>query len=221
MLGEAVLAGSRAVRANIPILVFDRDRQVREAIRWCGLSVAWAAVAAAIAVIAGLEAGALALVGFGADSATDGLASAVLVWRFRHERSGGHRVDLVERRAAKAVGTILILIGLYLTASSIAALAKHSAPDSSTVGIILTAASILILPTLARAKLRLAASLHSTALRGDGILSLAGAALAAVTLTSLGLKSALGWWWSDAVAALLIAAFLLRGGWITSRSARN
>jgi divalent metal cation (Fe/Co/Zn/Cd) transporter len=199
----------------------ERDRQVREAIRWCVLSVAWAAVAGASAVIAGLEAGAIALVGFGADSATDGLASAVLVWRFRHERSGGHHVDLVERRAAKAVGTILILIGIYLSASAIAALANHSAPDSSTVGIVLTAASVVILPTLARAKLRLAGSLHSPALRGDGVLSLAGAALAAVTLASLALKSALGWWWSDAAAALMIAAFVLREGWVTRGSARN
>jgi divalent metal cation (Fe/Co/Zn/Cd) transporter len=199
----------------------ERDRHVREAMRWCALSVAWAAVAGASAVIAGLEAGAIALVGFGADSATDGAASAVLVWRFHYERSGGQHVQLVERRAAKAVGTILILIGLYITASAIAALASHSGPDSSTVGVILTAASLLILPTLARAKLRLAAPLHSTALHGDGILSLGGAALAAVTLASLAVKSALGWWWSDAAAALLIAAFLLREGWVISRSARH
>jgi len=66
---------------------------------------------------------------------------------------------------------------------------------------------------LARAKLRVAGALESSALRGDGILSLAGALLAAVTLASLALNAGLGWWWSDAAAALLIAAFLLREGW--------
>jgi putative Mn2+ efflux pump MntP len=68
---------------------------------------------------------------------------------------------------------------------------------------------VLVLPVLARAKLRLAGPLQSSALRGDGILSLAGAALASATLASLLLDASLGWWWSDAVAALVIAATLL------------
>jgi divalent metal cation (Fe/Co/Zn/Cd) transporter len=199
----------------------DRDQYVSEAIRWCALSVAWAAIAGTSAVIAGLAAGAIALLAFGADSITDGLASAVLVSRFRHERSGGHTADLIEHRAAQAVGAILILIGLYVSVDAIAALVGHSSPDSSPAGLALTAASVLVLPVLARAKLRLAGLLHSSALRGDGILSLAGAALATVTLASLALAAALGWWWSDAVAALLISAFLLREGWRTTRSTRR
>ncbi len=90
----------------------ERDRSVSEAIRWCAVSVAWAAVVGASAVLAGLVAGAIALVGFGADSITDGLASALLVWRFRHERSGGGNTGMVEHRAAQPVGAILIVIGL-------------------------------------------------------------------------------------------------------------
>jgi divalent metal cation (Fe/Co/Zn/Cd) transporter len=193
-----------------------RDQHVSEAIRWCALSVGWAALAGAGAVIAGFSAGAIALIGFGADSITDGMASAVLVWRFRHEQSGGHHVHLVERRAAQAVGAILILIALYVAVSAVAALAGHSVPDSSTVGLALTGASVLVLSVLARAKLRLAGRLESSALRGDGVLSLAGAALAAVTLASLALDAAFGWWWCDSVAALLIAAFMLREGWRTA-----
>jgi divalent metal cation (Fe/Co/Zn/Cd) transporter len=198
-----------------------RDHHVFQAIVWCSLSVGWAAIVGAGAIAAGLAAGAIALVGFGADSITDGLASAVLVWRFRQERSGGRSVALIERRAARAVGAILVVIGLYVGASAVAALVGHSMPDDSIPGFVLTAASVVVLPVLARAKLRLADSLHSTALRGDGVLSLAGAALGAVTLASLALDSALGWWWSDAVAALLIAAFLVREGWFTAARARQ
>jgi hypothetical protein len=128
----------------------------------------------------------------GADSITDGLSSAVLVWRFCHERLGRRGVDLVERRAARAVGTILIAIGLYLIVSAIAALAGASAPDRSTLGLALTAAWVVVLPVLGRAKLRLAGSLESSALRGDRVLSMAGAVLAAVTLASLALDSAPG-----------------------------
>jgi divalent metal cation (Fe/Co/Zn/Cd) transporter len=196
----------------------EREQSVSEAIRWCGLSVAWAAIVGASAVVAGVVAGAIALVGFGADSITDGLASAVLVWRFRRERSGGSNTHLVEHRAAQAVGGILIVIGIYVSASAVAALADHSAPTRSTAGLALTAASLLVLPVLARAKLRLSGVLRSRALRGDGVLSLAGAVLAGVTLVSLALHDVLGWWWSDAVFALVIAAFLLREGWRTSKA---
>lgn len=196
--------------------MLEGDEHVSQAIRWCGVSVAWAAIVGATAVIAGLGAGAIVLVGFGADSITDGLASAVLVWRFGHERAGHDNVELIEFRAARAIGAILIAIGGSLSISAIAALAAHSTPDRSPVGLALATASVLVLPVLAQAKLRLADALQSTALRGDGILSLAGAVLAAVTLASLVLDAALRWWWSDAVAALLIATFLVREGWRTA-----
>ena len=78
----------------------------------------------------------------------------------------------------------------------------------------------MVFPVLARAKLRLAGPLASTALRGDGVLSLAGAILAVATLTSLALDSAFGWWWADAVAGLLIAAILLAEGARTVSSAQ-
>ena len=184
------------------------------------MSVAWAGAVGATAVIAGVVVGSVALFGFGADSIVDGSASAVLVWRFRGERTRASSADVVERRAARLVGGILIVIGVYLTVAAAIALANHSHPEHMAVGIALTAASVLVLPVLARAKLRLAKLLGSSALRGDGVLSLAGAALAAATLVSLLVESAFGWWWADAVAALLIAATLLREGSLISVGSR-
>ena len=104
------------------------------------------------------------------------------------------------------------MIGAYLVLAAVIALANHSHPEHTAVGFALTAGSVLVLPVLAQAKLRLAQQLGSSALRGEGVLSLAGAALAAATLVSLLVESAFGWWWADAVAALLIAATLLREG---------
>jgi divalent metal cation (Fe/Co/Zn/Cd) transporter len=104
--------------------------------------------------------------------------------------------------------------------AAVFALANQSHPESTAVGAALTAASVLVLPVLARAKLRLANELGSSALRGDGVLSLAGAVLAAATLISLLVDSAFGWWWADAVAALLIAATLLREGRLISQGAK-
>jgi divalent metal cation (Fe/Co/Zn/Cd) transporter len=150
----------------------------------------------------------------------EGTASGVLVWRFRHEHSGGD-AHVVERRAAVAVGVVMTGVALYLAARSISALVDHSGPTTSSVGIALTAASALVLPVLARAKLRLAAPLGSPGLRGDGVLSLAGAVLATATLLSLVLDASLDWWWADSVAALLISTTLVVEGPRTVASARQ
>jgi divalent metal cation (Fe/Co/Zn/Cd) transporter len=197
-------------------LVIARSNELRQAVWWCALSVAWAVLAGATALIAGLVVGSVALMGSGADSIVDGSASAVLVWRFGAERSRASHGDAVERRAVRLVGGILVLIGVYLAVAALVALAKHSRPEHSAVGVALTAASIVVLPVLARAKLQLSKQLGSSALRGDGVLSLAGAALAAATLVSLVAESAFGWWWADGVAALLIAGTLLREGFLIS-----
>ena len=197
-----------------------RSDQLAQGVWWCALSVTWATAAGATALIAGLVSGSVALIGFGANAIVDGSASAVLVWRFRAERSGARHADAVERRAARVVGAILLLIGLYVVVAAAFALANHSHPKSTPVGAALTAASVLVLPVLAKAKLRLAKQLDNSALHGDGVLSLAGAVLAAATLISLLLNSAFDWWWADAVAALLIAGTLLREGWLISGARR-
>jgi divalent metal cation (Fe/Co/Zn/Cd) transporter len=197
----------------------ERHLLLSAAIYWSAASLAWASLVGLTAVVAGLAASSVALVGFGANSILDGSASAVLVMRFRHEHLGRGDADPVERRAGYAVGAAMIGVALYLTVSAIAALASASKPQTSTIGIAITTASVVVFPVLARAKLRLSGPLGSTALRGDGVLSLAGAILAGATLASLALDSAFGWWWADAVAALLIAAILLGEGTRTIRSA--
>jgi divalent metal cation (Fe/Co/Zn/Cd) transporter len=188
-----------------------RHDQLSAAIGWSAASIAWAGAVGAASLVAGFAASSLALVGFGANSLLDASASGVLIWRFRHERSGGTG-HLAERRAAAAVGVVMIAVGLFLGVRAIASLADHSVPDTSSIGIALTSASVFVLPVLARAKWRLAGSLGSRGLRGDALLSSAGAVLAAATLLSLALNAAFDWWWGDASAALLIAAILVIEG---------
>ena len=189
-----------------------RHELLLRATRWSALSLAWASLVGTTALVAGFAASSVALVGFGANSVLDGSASAVLVWRFRHEHLGTADADAVERRAALAVGAAMAAVGVYLAVTAISALAGHSEPDRTSIGYVLTGASVCVFPVLARAKLRLAAGLRSPALRGDGVLSLAGAVLAAATLTGLLLDAAFDWWWADATTALFIAAMLLGEG---------
>lgn len=188
------------------------------AVLWCAASVVWAVLVGAAALVAGFVASSTALVGFGLDSLVDGGASATLVWRFRHELHGERPGHELERQAARVVGALLGVIALYLIVRAVIALAEHSGPSSSTVGLILTAASIIVLPVLGANKLRLSRSLASQTLRADGVLSVAGAALAAAALIGLALSTSLDLWWADSIAALLIALMLGRESVLTLRA---
>jgi divalent metal cation (Fe/Co/Zn/Cd) transporter len=189
------------------------------AVRWSAASLAWAILTGGAAVAAGLIADSTALVGFGLDSLLDGGASAVLVWRFSEELRGHQHSHLLEQRAARVVGALLAVIALYLVGHSIHSLANHTGPSASAVGLTITAASLFVLPVLARAKFRLSRRLGSRALRADAFLSAAAAALAAAALLGLLLSTGLDVWWADSVAALLIAVTLLRESALTLREA--
>lgn len=198
-----------------------RGELLHAAVRVSVFSVCWSAVVGMGALFAGAVAGSLALVGFGLDSLIDSSASVVLVWRFRVERNAPLHAERVERTAARVVGATLLAIALYIVIESIRALVTRVEPSNTIVGDAIAIASLVVLPIVARVKFRLAARLGSPALRGDGVLTAAGAVLALVTLLALVLDNAFGWWWSDAVAALVIAALLATEGARSLNSAGN
>jgi divalent metal cation (Fe/Co/Zn/Cd) transporter len=193
--------------------VSGRRSLVTAAIRVSSVSVVWSLLVGTLAVIAGVSAHALALVALGLESIVDGSASVVLVWRFEVERRDPDRARRVERVAHWFNAVTLLVVAVYVAAQAIRALATGAEPDGVTAGIVIAVASMVVLPFLAVAKLRLARRLQSAALRGDGILTATGAVLASAVLLGLVVNETFGWWWSDAGAAVLIAAFLGREAW--------
>ncbi len=189
-----------------------RLRLTRLAVMACAGSVVWALAAGIAAIMLGTAAGSVALVAFGLDSLVDASASGVLVWRFGRNGRSGADSGRVEHIAVRLVGAALVMSALYVTAQAIFALAARSGPGHTAAGLALAGASVFVLPVLAHLKLRLARDLGSGALRGDGVLSAAGAGLAAATLLGLVVGGALGWWWADSAAALVIAGALAREG---------
>jgi len=183
----------------------------------CGCSLAWAALAGVTSVAAGAITGSLALLAFGLNSVIDGSASGILVWRFRLELRRAGNPEHAERLATKAIGAAMLAAAVYVLAQAARSLIVQAQPGHSGVGLMLLAGSVLVLPVLGYIKLRLAKRLRSRALRGDGILSAAGAALAAVALAGTAVSESLGWWWADPAAASLIALFLAQEGWHTLR----
>jgi divalent metal cation (Fe/Co/Zn/Cd) transporter len=187
-----------------------RETDLKRALRLSALSIAWSGVAGAVAVLAS---GSLSLLGFGADAVIDSIASVVLVWRFTVEARQPQRADRVERAAERVVGLALIALAVYLAFGASRALAAQSHPETSFVSLGLLLASAIVLPPLAAAKYRVAARLASGALRADSILTAVAAVLAVISLASLAAAQALGLWWADAIAALMVGVIVLREGW--------
>ena len=176
------------------------------------LTVGYNAVEGLVAIGAGLVAGSVALTGFGIDSVIEVASGVVLWWRLRAELGAARVGPIVEARAARWAGVLLLALAVYIVAESGRRLFTGDRPGESVVGIVLMALSLIVMPLLARAKLRLAASLGSRALRADAHETIVCAWLSATTLLGLGLNAVLGWWWADPVAALLIGALALEAG---------
>lgn len=189
-----------------------RAAALRRGIALEGVTVGYNALEGIVAIAAGLAAGSIALTGFGIDSVIEVTSGALLWWRLRAELGSAPLGPSVERRAARGAGFLLLALGVYIATDSARLLLTGNRPGSSPVGIVLTALSLIVMPLLARAKLRLAASLGSRALRADAHETIVCAWLSATTLLGLGLNALLGWWWADPVAALAMLPLIVREG---------
>jgi divalent metal cation (Fe/Co/Zn/Cd) transporter len=185
-----------------------RATRVESALRLSYFTIAWNGVIGGAALAVSTVADSLALAGFALNALLDSSASAILVWRFRRERSDPQAAGRLERRAQAFIAGAMLIVALYVGFEATRALLNASHADESLLGVGLAVLSLLILPWLGRMKLQVASALPSRALRGDAVLTLAAAALAAITLVALLATGAFGWWWADPLAALIIAGFL-------------
>jgi divalent metal cation (Fe/Co/Zn/Cd) transporter len=185
------------------------QRAARRARLLAWLSLAYMAAEGAIAIVAAILAGSVALLGFGLDSAIEGLASVIIVWRFTGTRTLS---ETAEARAQKAVAVTFFLLAPYIAYDAAATLIAHSHAKTSWPGIGLSIASLIVMPVLGLAKRRLGARLGSAATAGEGNQNLLCAYLAAGVLAGLLANTVLGWWWLDPVVALGIAGLAVREG---------
>lgn len=160
----------------------------------------------------GLAAGSLSLGGLGASVLVDVVSSAVLIWRFRHERGLGEFPEAAERRAQVVAALGLMAIAIALLATGIEHLVAQTHPSTPALALGLAAANLVVLPLLARWKYRVAHEVASPALHTDAHITMVGTATSALTLLGLALDRGFGWWWADAVAALLIGCMAFDQG---------
>jgi divalent metal cation (Fe/Co/Zn/Cd) transporter len=163
----------------------------------------------AIALIAGIAAGSVALVAFGVDSLIEVVAGLTIVWRFT-----GSRLASVtsERMAQRLIALSYFVLAAYVAVESIRDLVGGHEPGASWVGIGLAAVTAPTMPLLARAKRRVGHALGSAATVGEGGQNMICAYLSIALLVGLLANATLGWWWADPAAALVIGAVALREG---------
>jgi divalent metal cation (Fe/Co/Zn/Cd) transporter len=195
---------------SAPVTV-PRPALVARGLRLTYATISYNAAEAAVAIAAGVAAGSVALVGFGADSMIELTAGAAALWRLHADDDPARRAR-AERASLRVVGACFLGLALYVAADAGLALARHETPRESDVGIALATLSAVVMPLLARAKRRVALTMGSGALAAEAMQTSLCAWLSVILLAGLALNATLGWWWADPAAALAMVPIIGREG---------
>jgi divalent metal cation (Fe/Co/Zn/Cd) transporter len=203
--------GRRMTNGLVEVAVSSRDTAVRRGRHLEYLTIGYNCLEGLVALVAGIFAGSIALVGFGIDSCIEVASGAALLWRL-HADGDERRRERAETTSLRIVGACFVALAVYVACDAAAALVLHEAPERSIPGIILAAVSVVAMPLLARAKRRVARVLSSGAMRADAKQTELCTYLSAILLGGLILNALLGWWWADPVAALAMVPIIAKEG---------
>jgi divalent metal cation (Fe/Co/Zn/Cd) transporter len=185
----------------------DRSRLVRRAqvLAWVGLG--WHLVEAAVAVVAGVVAGSVALVGFGADSLIEAGAGVVVLWLMAGDRSSS---SASERRAQQLIAASFVVLAVYVGVEAVRDLVGGHHPDASWIGIGLSVVTLMTMPPLAAAKRRVGQQLGSSATTSESRQTMLCAYMSVALLAGLLANAVADAWWADPAVGLIIAAIAVR-----------
>ncbi len=203
-----LLMGSQ--ETAIPAVGVDTGRRVVLArrIRWfVAATITYNIIEAVIALTEGARVSSTALIGFGLDSVIEVSSAAAVAWQF-----AGRDPEKREKVALRIIAFSFFVLALYVTVDSLRALFGVGEARHSTIGIVLAAVSLVIMPVLSAAQRRAGRELGSASAVSDSKQTLLCTYLSAVLLTGLLLNSLFGWAWADPLAALIIAAIAVREG---------
>lgn len=188
-----------------------RHEHVRRGVHLEYITLGWNGLEAVVAIVSGIIAGSVALVGFGLDSVIEMSSGAALLWRLRSDADEERR-ERVEQKALRVVGACFLALAVYVGYEAINSLRVREHPQESPSGIAIAVASLIVMPLLARAKRRVATGLDSGAMQADSRQTDICAYLSAILLGGLALNAVLGWWWADAVAGIIMVPIIAREG---------
>jgi divalent metal cation (Fe/Co/Zn/Cd) transporter len=170
-------------------------------------TITYNVIEAVVALTAGTIASSTALIGFGLDSVIEVASAAAVAWQF-----AGADPEARERTALKVIAVSFFALAAYVTVESVRSLVGAESADHSTVGIVLAAVSLLVMPFLSHAQRRAGRELGSASAVADSKQTLLCTYLSGVLLVGLLLNSLFGWSWADPLVALVIAAVAVKEG---------
>jgi len=174
-------------------------------------TIAWNSLEGLVALTAGAFAGSISLIGFGIDSFIEVTSGAALLWRMSVDADVESR-ERNEKLSLRIVGICFIALAVYVLYESVLDLASRKAAEHSLPGIILAGISLIVMPLLSRSKKRVASELDSRAMKADAKQTDFCIYLSAILMMGLLLNAALGWWWADPAAALIMVPLIAKEG---------
>lgn len=174
-------------------------------------TIAWNSLEGVIAILSGVLAGSISLVGFGIDSFIEVTSGATLLWRMSVDANVERR-ERNEKLSLRIVGVCFIVLAVYIAYEALADLVKKTGPQHSIPGIALACVSLIVMPILSRAKRKVGDALASAAMRADARQTDFCVYLSAILLAGLILNAAFGWWWADPIAALSMTPIIAKEG---------
>ncbi|MFK4805150.1 cation transporter [Microbacterium sp. ZW CA_36] len=189
-------------------LTADRRAVLQRRIRWIvTATIAYNLIEAIVAITAGSIASSGALIAFGLDSTIEVLSAAAVAWQFTRQDP-----ERWEKPTLRVIAVAFFSLAIYVVITSLLTLLGRVEAQHTTLGIIITALGVIIMPFLSLAERRTGRELGSATAVADSKQTLICTYLSAAVLAGLLLNSLLGWWWADAIAGLVIAGFAIREG---------
>jgi divalent metal cation (Fe/Co/Zn/Cd) transporter len=193
---------------NTSDTVIDRRAVLHRRVRLLvAATITYNVIEAIVAITAGTIADSVALIGFGLDSVIEVSSAAAVAWQF-----AGRHPEQRERVALRVIAWSFFALAAYVTVEALRALFGAAEAEQSTVGIVLVALSVVVMPVLSLAQRRAGRELGSASAVADSKQTLLCTYLSAAVLVGLVLNAALGWWWADPAAALVLAILAVREG---------
>ena len=192
-------------------VVLDRHAIADRGKRLEYFTIGWNTLEGIVSVIAGAFAGSISLVGFGLDSFIEVASGIALLWRMSvdaHE----YRRKQNEKLSLRIVGVCFLALAAYVAFESARDLITKNSPEHSVAGIIIAIVSLIVMPLLSKAKRRVGRQLGSAAMHADARQTEFCTYLSAILLGGLLLNMALGWWWADPIAALVMLPIIAKEG---------
>jgi divalent metal cation (Fe/Co/Zn/Cd) transporter len=195
-----------------PVMLSDEERLalVRTGKRLQYFSIGWNSLEAVVAIVSGLIAGSISLLGFGFDSLIEVTSASAVLWRMHLDDP--ERREHAERVSLRIVGCCFLALAAYLGADSIKAIYQRERPQHSIAGVALAVVSLIVMPLLSSSKRRVGKQLSSRAMQADATQTEFCTYLSAILLFGLAANWVLSWSWADPAAALMMVPLIAREG---------